>query len=155
MERELQYPEFLTPQAQKKEKFDKKIEKLKIYRKTFGLLALGVGIGLAAPKVNATIKEAVRISIENDNKNFHDEATRNAEHVLATTGMTTEEIMGRGKNPYYDDKIQEKLEEEKQKELERLKTEEEIEDDKFFGMYAEDHKDDMTVYPEDIAGRTR
>ena len=98
MERELQYPDFLTPEGKRKEQIEKKIEKLKIYRKTLGLLALGVGIGLAAPKVNATVKDAVRISIERDNERFHEEAERHRDYVLNTTGMTTEEIMARGKD---------------------------------------------------------
>ena len=99
MDRELEVPEFVNDKynQMQEEKKHKKIQKLKFYKKTFALIALGAGLVLAAPVVKEPVKAMIEKYIDLDNKRFDAEYQHQREEVIRLTGSTPEEITERGK----------------------------------------------------------
>lgn len=78
----------------------RKIKKLKIYKKTIKLLAFGATLGLVvanAPKIEQAIQNVVNDFIEYDNQNFNEDKEQEIREVEELTGRSVEEIMESGR----------------------------------------------------------
>ena len=100
MENELQVPSFVNDRYYEKKKQEKRIQKLKIYRKTLKLLTLGATlaiVGTQTPKIVQTIHDIVISAVEHDNEVFNSQKENQAKKIEELTGRTVEEIMESGR----------------------------------------------------------
>ena len=101
MNNEIEVPSFVNDNYnKKKEEKQKRIENLKIYKKTIKLIAFGATLGLvvaAAPKIEQTAKNAVVNFIEHDNHSFEQEKQQEINEIEQSTGRSIEEITESGR----------------------------------------------------------
>lgn len=105
MEKEIEVPSFVNKnyyEAREKEaQRQKKIEKLKVYKRSIKLIALGATLGVVMtqiPKMAQSLHDLAITIVENDNKNFEEEQNRNNQKVEELTGRSVEEITNSGMN---------------------------------------------------------
>ena len=97
---ELEEPSFVNDNYNKKREQRKKIEKLRIYKKTIKLLAFGATLGIVAvnaPKIEQGIKNVAVSFIEHDNQKFEEETKAKIMETEELTGRSVEEIVESGK----------------------------------------------------------
>ena len=98
--KDLQVPNFVNDRHYEKEKEEKTIKKLKIYKKTLQLVVIGATFAVVmakTPSVLQTIHDVSISMIERDNELFNSQKEKQAETVEKITGQTIEEISESGK----------------------------------------------------------